>query len=402
MFPGAKYEYFRLVFSVLYIPWGHLSPLNMEESEDRQLHVLIDRVYDASVGNKAWCGLADKIALNFGSTSAVLKVQDTQGRAHLVDMTPNLVIDPKHQDWADHWQRNDLWVEKSLAQGMSNIVTSRELIPDAEFEQTNFYGDWIRHLEIYHMIGAVFPVGDDLVGVIGIHRPNRSRAYQALDRSRLTQFLPHLQRAFCLHQKLARSQSGAAAVIKALERAHSAIVIVDAHMSILFASRLAEQMIAQAREFAVTHGKLAIRQPGVSARLAQLITGCVQTASGIANSSGGAIAIQRGERLPLTLSVAPLHPAAMEQPAALIFIRDPEALTTCAETLRQLFGLTHTEAVVAEALAEGRGLTEIAESLSIGMGTVRSHLKKILSKTNTRKQAELVALLLRSAAGINF
>lgn len=372
----------------------------MNDPEDRPLHALIDRVYDASVDDRSWCGLADEIALAFGSTSAVLKVQDTKEHVHLVDMTPNLVIDLKHQDWADHWQRNDLWVEKSLAYGMSRIVTSRDLIPDAEFEQTNFYGDWIRHLEIYHMIGAVFPVGDDTVGVVGIHRPDRSRAYQALDRSRLTQFLPHLQRAFRLHQKLASTQRSAAAAFDALEQDHSAIVIVDAHMSILFASYLAERMLAQSKEFIVAHGKMAIRQPDASARFALLVKGCVQTASGSVNSSGGAIAIQRGERLPLTLSVAPLHPKATGQPAALIFIRDPEGLTTSAETLRQLFGLTRTEAVVAEALAKGHSLVEIAQGLSIGMGTVRSHLKKILSKTNTRKQAELVALLLRSAAGV--
>lgn len=376
----------------------------MKHEGKRSLQALIDRVYDSSVDDKGWVGLTNEMARVFGSTSAVLKVQDAKEHAHLVDMTENLVVSPKQQDWADHWQRNDLWVKKSVAHGMSKIITSHDLIPDAKFEQTDFYGDWIRHLDIYHMIGAVFPVGMATVVVVGIHRPYGAGHYQEADRQHLAKFLPHLQRAFRLRQRLVQTQQCAAVAFEALERAHSAVLIVDAHASILFASRLAEQLLRQVKELAVARGKLEIRQPGASSRFAQLILGCVQTASGTANSPGGAIAIRREGKLPLTLSVAPLRPAiatsAISQPAALIFMRDPEALNTGAETLRHLFGLTRTEAAVAEALTEGQELAEIAASLAIGMGTVRSHLKKIFSKTYTSKQAELVALLLRSAAGI--
>lgn len=370
-----------------------------------RLQTLIDRVYDASVeDNVAWAGLAGEIASVFGSTSAVLKFQDTKERVHLVDTTDNLLVGPRQQDWADHWQRNDLWVEKSISHGMSKIITSQDLISDPEFERTEFYGDWLRCLDIYHMIGAVFPVGTDMIGVLGIHRPDRNRAYQDTDRRKLAHFLPHLQRALRLRHKLAQSQQGETAAFDALERTHSAIMIVDARLSVLFASRLAEQMLRQSTELLVEHDILSLRQPGASSQLCHLVSGCIQTASGMAGSSGGAIAVQRGGKPPLILSVAPLRPtmagSAASQPSALIFIRDPEALSVCAETLCHLFGLTRTEATVAELLTEGRSLDEIATSLSIGMGTVRSHLKKILSKTHTNKQAELVALLLRCAAGI--
>ena len=64
--------------------------------------------------------------------------------------------------------------------------------------------------------------------------------------------------------------------------------------------------------------------------------------------------------------------------------------------LRELFGLTRTEGVVAAALGRGASLEDIAVNMGIGLSTVRSHLKRILAKTGTHRQAEAAALLARS------
>jgi DNA-binding CsgD family transcriptional regulator len=61
--------------------------------------------------------------------------------------------------------------------------------------------------------------------------------------------------------------------------------------------------------------------------------------------------------------------------------------------LGQVFGLTRAECKVARFLGAGVSLTEISKSLNIGLGTVRTHLKAIFSKTATRRQGELIALL---------
>ena len=86
-----------------------------------------------------------------------------------------------------------------------------------------------------------------------------------------------------------------------------------------------------------------------------------------------------------------------DRPAVLLFIRDPEAPLAVAR-LRELFGLTRTEAAVAAALARGQSLEDIAVQRGIGLGTVRTHLKRILAKTGTHRQAQAVALLARSTA----
>ncbi|MFP4896536.1 helix-turn-helix transcriptional regulator [Paraburkholderia sp. EG304] len=48
-------------------------------------------------------------------------------------------------------------------------------------------------------------------------------------------------------------------------------------------------------------------------------------------------------------------------------------------------------------LANGYCVEEAATKLAIALGTARGYLKQILGKTCTHRQAELVALILRSS-----
>ncbi|MGH8598869.1 MAG: helix-turn-helix transcriptional regulator [Gammaproteobacteria bacterium] len=57
-----------------------------------------------------------------------------------------------------------------------------------------------------------------------------------------------------------------------------------------------------------------------------------------------------------------------------------------------LFGLTPAETRVLAALISGKGLISAANRLEITEQTARTHLKHILSKTDTHRQAELMRL----------
>ena len=65
--------------------------------------------------------------------------------------------------------------------------------------------------------------------------------------------------------------------------------------------------------------------------------------------------------------------------------------------LRALFHLTGAEAKLAQHLACGDSVEEVARKLSIKMTTARTQLASIFAKTDTRRQAKLVAILSRIA-----
>ncbi|RTL65379.1 MAG: helix-turn-helix transcriptional regulator [Hyphomicrobiales bacterium] len=63
------------------------------------------------------------------------------------------------------------------------------------------------------------------------------------------------------------------------------------------------------------------------------------------------------------------------------------------ETLRKMFGLTGAETQLALRLASGDAPLEIAERSRLSRTTIRTQLASLFAKTETRRQAELVALL---------
>jgi DNA-binding CsgD family transcriptional regulator len=66
------------------------------------------------------------------------------------------------------------------------------------------------------------------------------------------------------------------------------------------------------------------------------------------------------------------------------------------DQLRELFGFTSGEARVANALLRGKSVEDIARETAVRADTVRSHVKRMLSKTGTRRQGDLQKLLVKA------
>jgi DNA-binding CsgD family transcriptional regulator len=109
--------------------------------------------------------------------------------------------------------------------------------------------------------------------------------------------------------------------------------------------------------------------------------------------------LSRGRGKPdLSLAVGPLSaisPWRDDGPAAFILVTEPNgASARSSRLLQQIFGLSAAEVRVAQRLMLGETPEEAAASLGIKISTLRWHLASLYRKTDTRRQAELVRLLL--------
>jgi DNA-binding CsgD family transcriptional regulator len=107
----------------------------------------------------------------------------------------------------------------------------------------------------------------------------------------------------------------------------------------------------------------------------------------------------------LALLVRPLPPSPSAEsstaPAVAVFFGAPGAGDGLSPSaLRQLFGLTPAEALLATRLADGLSLDDAADALDIARNTARAHLRGVFAKTGATRQAELVRLVLRSVAAL--
>lgn len=108
---------------------------------------------------------------------------------------------------------------------------------------------------------------------------------------------------------------------------------------------------------------------------------------------------KRSDLTRLVLSVAPFVDArayglASERCAVIMVTEVARRIPDGFEQhVRSLFDLTSAEARLAAGLASGRTLKEAAVRSNITVKTCRTYLERIFSKTSTRQQSELVALL---------
>ncbi|MHB9842278.1 helix-turn-helix transcriptional regulator [Paraburkholderia terrae] len=263
-----------------------------------------------------------------------------------------------------------------------------------------------QQLNIYHMVGVLFPVGRDKTGVLGVHRLRAAGRYIESDCDELRHLFPHVQRALALRERLRHTVLAQGAAMDALERVDTGVLVVNASCVVLYANRAAERLLKSSSEIRTHLQCLCIDDPALNNRMARLVRDAVWTGDGKAHAPGAALAVPRPGRLPVTLLVVPWRENwtndSASQPAASIFIRDPEASGPGAcETLRELFGLTRAEAAIAVAIGEGQSLDQIAATFGVGLGTVRTHLKRALAKTGTSRQGALASLVARSVAGIS-
>ena len=65
--------------------------------------------------------------------------------------------------------------------------------------------------------------------------------------------------------------------------------------------------------------------------------------------------------------------------------------------MRALYGFTRAEATFVEHLLRGTSVEDAADLLCISLHTARTHLKRILMKADTGRQAELLRVILTSS-----
>lgn len=101
---------------------------------------------------------------------------------------------------------------------------------------------------------------------------------------------------------------------------------------------------------------------------------------------------------PLIVTVMPYVSAGIDtesQICAIAVFSDPDQMPVSRERIaRDVYGLTQAESQFVSFLLKGAEISAAAEQLSITLQSARFRLKRILKKTGTHRQADLVRLLL--------
>lgn len=378
-------------------------------SEDTLLR-LIDRIYDAALAPELWPQFLEALAETMDSSVANIGFASTK-RAPAIAVAVRFDPEASHR-YHEHYARLDPWANAAPKQGLdrTGVVTlSRAVVSPSDYEKSEFYADYGKTYGLIGGVTAVIRADPAESALLSVFQTVHGREFDEPEVLLLRRLLPHLQRAFQLHERFAGMAHARSAAEEVIDRFPFGVVLVDGSGRAGLINRAARQVLDSRDGVMLRDRSLVTAHVSQTTELRTLIAGAIAAAHGGPSlGSGGALSVGRPSmKRPLQLLVTPLRAGGLNLTlssaafAAAVFITDPERRSVPeSELLRACFQFTHAEARVVRELLDGLNVKDISAALSLTENTVRGYLKTILAKTGCRSQSALIALLLRSVAAL--
>ncbi len=384
-----------------------LASANPVKTMDSALFSLIGLIYEAALDPRRWPAFLQSYADTVNAPSAVLLYHDV--RAHRGGVSASVGINPRAlQKYNEHFATIDPWINSAERRGLLRagaVLIGEALVPRPQLVRSEYYNDFAKDYGLCRILGGVICRDGYVTSNISTQRPDSHEPFGEKERTVLRILIPHLYRAMQVHRRIGTLEFANIALLDALDRMPIGVIVTRARGTIAFANRSAQRILELRDGLTSSVDGLKAAAPAETRVLRSLVRTAATTAAGKGTDSGGAMALSRPSlRAPFSVLVTPLRAESLtglgEQPGmAAVFVTDPELpVQADAQTVTQFWGLTPTEAAIAVMMASGQRISDISGQLAIADGTVRWHVKRVLAKTATKRQAELVRILTTSPA----
>ena len=357
---------------------------------------LLSRMYDAASGNCGWGSFLEQCSEVLRAASGVIVVDNELVGTYRVD---EIYVAKYASDYA----AKNIYIQRSrhlLRPGA--VVQGEDLCLNTELEKSEYYNDYLRPQDIYYSIASV--AEQDGRVHMGFVRPKRAETFGTSEKEMLRFLTPHIQSAIQLQQRLRCLECRNAAMLEVLDYLPFALFLLDGSGLIAESNRTAAAVLALGDGIRVANRRLAAMRTEDNARLQCLVANTLGVYSGKDVKAGGIVRISRPSfRRPYLVCVAPLRfhgsTGISGRIAAAVFVSDPDSEgkpNSAAWT--EYFEFTPAENRLASLLLAGKSVNQAADLLNVSPNTTRTQLKSIMAKTGTRRQSELIRLLMSTMA----
>jgi DNA-binding CsgD family transcriptional regulator/PAS domain-containing protein len=342
-------------------------------------------------------------------------------RATNADAATLAILHPDHRDWdvscyfglskedIDRYPKNwGHWglrangyanQEKVLNVPVGEVVPSHLACPDEVFERLDVYREFFARCNLHY--GASMTItANHLQRSVLTTLKAKSRGPVEEPEIRIWAALgPYLQEVMALHAEQAALQSKREALIDYADDPTRAMFLVNEGGFILHANQAAERLLLTSILIRREEGRLRLTPDTAQNRLLKALQTVAGTnGKGHLHTASFPFDNRNGHPMLATVKSIGNYKSTVGGPSlAAVHIIDPRLPQQIdLENLAALFEFTQAEAWLAARLANGRTLHEAAAEAGVSMNTIRTHLKHALEKSGCHRQAELVALVIRS------
>jgi len=349
------------------------------------------RIYDAAADPSLWPDCLERLRVELNAAGSALIDYDFASHSCRVIASAGTPVDFL-QCYQEGLARYIPWIRDGPWYAPGRVSQGHEIIPEEELASSPVYDRWLKPNGFFHRLCGVLRRREDRVLFVVASRPQSSGRYEEAETRFLADLLPHLRQAALLNRKVV----GLQAMASAFEHLPHAVFVVDGAGRPVLANLAAEALLI--------HSDLRLDREG------RLCAGGASAAtplhSVLADLTGGEAETARRLLLPgrasghpaHLMTIAPIGPRARDAlpgQATMLVVAAPQRPAQWRQGgLQEAYGLTPAEERLALLILQGFRLDETEALLGIRHSTARTHMRRIYAKTGTRRQVELVRLLL--------
>ena len=368
---------------------------------ERTVAALLDATFDDARWGDAFRAMDLLCGLNGGQFTAL--AANARGDPEATFAACYINGDPHQEivaDWAKNYSKFSENVPRIGRLPIWQLTHNEELFTAAEKRTSPMYNEFQPKYDCRDQVAVVVDRRSDHRrggGFLMWTMANGESEWEPDKLKRIHSLLPHIRQAVRVRQELAAAEAYAYADVPTLlEHASLGAIFLDRGGTIASTNQAAERLLGTKDGIYQWRGMLRASLPHDDAKICNLVSAVLPRLGHM--PVGGSVSVRRSAGLPLVVHVHPVTPRradfGAERLAALVLIRDPDTNQLDPEMISDALGLTPAEGRVAALLAMGRNVREIARELGRSEHTARWTLKKVLAKTDTARQSELVRLLL--------
>lgn len=390
--PHHDQRYVNLFPPRKWLPSPRDSPTTMSLNRERLLQCVIE----GAMETPPWQSLVREMRRSFRASHVDILFQRPKGP--FIDYIQVVDFENHPSDIAERYRmRFGEGSEplSSFAMQAGKVYRIRDLVKD--FDSSPFLLEFLQ------------PAGLDEILLCYVENTNGFRCWVSLARRQdAGLFTPDEIQAFEWLMGLFRGALGGYTALKkielereiyasALRNLHMGYLILDERGHVIETDAEAKRLLTGNDDIFVSGATLKLRHAEKNSELQAIIADGLKTT----------VDFSRGLNIPgsrsfgLMVKSAPDSPilASALAPRLVIYINEPNAPTAAPKArIAELFELSPTESALVVELVRGHTLAEAAARINISEHTARSYSKHIFRKTGTRRQSELIKLILTSVA----
>ena len=356
---------------------------------------LIGAIYQCTIEPEKWPQTLEVLCDSIGAVNASLAVFDFSTSS--LELGVNARVDPAAQQV--YFQRfAHLCPFRTAAACLDEgqVVSTGDVIDLEEYRSGRFYREWAEPQGVPETLGGILSRSGGALGFIVFNLPVPATRTQ---KQLLNDLLPHLQRAVAISQILKERETRAARFAATFGLMAAGIVFVGRNFEIVEANPAAIRFLGK-RGARLNEPAFWLGDSNATGNLIAAINACAANALDDLRIPPILCRDENSGEIAMVVHVMPMS-FIEERPDAVaaIFLADYKApLSSPVEAMRRDFDLTPSEYRVLAALVAGQTAKDIAQAQGVALPTIRTHIQRLYTKTQTKGQAALVKLAMSMKA----